>query len=178
MVQNHIFKVTGNLKISIHVICSQAFIVSSTLFDKRYIRVPNGITSSKTEDELIFKTRCQKGIAFTKFIYQATRWLRLAERPFRKKIFLKGLGYKANLSENKEILSLKIGVSHSTTVFIPSNKINLKINKKTITIKGSFPTEVGNFAEQIRRLRIPDPYKGKGIWYKNEVRVLKVLKKK
>lgn len=178
MIQNHTLKVSNNIKISVHIICNQTFIVSASLFEKRYIRVPNFIASSKVENKLIFKSRWPEEIAFTRFIDQVACWLRLLERPFRKKIFLKGLGFKADLSENKEILNLKIGVSHPIKVFIPSNKILLKINKKIISIKGSSPAEVGDFAERIRRLRFPDSYKGKGIWYKNEIRVLKVLKKK
>lgn len=178
MTKNYSLKVPNNVKISIHIIYNKVFIVSSTYFDKRYICVPHFITSSKNGNKLIFKSKLPEETTLTKFINQMTYWLRLLERPSRKKIFLKGLGYKANLSENKEVLNLKIGLSHPTNVFILSNRIHLKINKNIIAIKGNSPTEVGDFAERIRKLRFPDSYKGKGIWYKNEIRILKVLKKK
>jgi large subunit ribosomal protein L6 len=109
------------------------------------------------------------------FIKKFTLWF--SERLIRKKLLLKGLGYRAILNDEK-FLDLKIGFSHSVKILIAPDKIRLKINKKTITIKGFIAADVGNFAERIRRLKLPDSYKGKGIWYKNENKILKLLKKK
>lgn len=177
MTQSRHFKIPSYVKISIHIICNQIFLVSSTHLGNRYIKVPNHVTVSKSEHKVLFQSTLLRS-AFITFIESMRVWLRLSERPFKKKIFLKGLGYKANLLENKDGLNLKIGLSHLVKICIPSDKISLKINKKMITIKGCSATDVGNFAERIRKLRVPDSYKGKGIWYKNENRILKVLKKK
>lgn len=177
MVQTKGLKLLISAEISIHTISNQIFLVSPTFLNRRYLHVPNFIAVSKIENKLFFKTSKGK-VSFIKFINSVCNWLRMSEKPFKKKIFLKGLGYKADLLEDKKVLNLKIGLSHLINVSIPSNKVSLKINKKMITIKGCSATEVGNFAEKIRRLRVPDSYKGKGIWYKNENRILKVLKKK
>jgi ribosomal protein L6P/L9E len=178
MTQSRHFKVPSHVKISIHIICNQIFLVSSTPLGNRYIKVPNSTTVSKSEHRVLFQSKELAELPFIKFIDSVRVWLRLSERPFKKKIFLKGLGYKANLLENKNGLNLKIGLSHLVKISIPSDKISLKINKKMITIRGCSATDVGNFAERIRKLRVPDSYKGKGIWYKNENRILKILKKK
>jgi len=50
-------------------------------------------------------------------------------------------------------------------------------NKDVLTIEGNNATTVGNFANSVRNLKYPDSYKGKGIWYKNEFRTLKPVKK-
>ena len=171
-----------NLKIptcvKIYLLHNQKFLVSSTFLNRKFIKIPNYVSLFKKGNELILESKNQEEKAFIQFIKKIKLWLRLIDKPFRKKIFLKGLGYKAMLLDNKTSLDLKIGFSHSIQVYIPTTKINLKINKKVITIKGCFPTEVGNFTERIRKLRVPDRYKGKGIWYKNELITLKVLKKK
>jgi large subunit ribosomal protein L6 len=105
-------------------------------------------------------------------------WIKNISRPFSKKLFLKGLGYKTTLSENRTIINLKLGYSHIIPLNIPSDKIQLKQRKNLITLKGCDPSQVGNFAGKIRHLKVPDAYKGKGCWYKNETKILKQLKKK
>jgi hypothetical protein len=176
MIQSSFFRISNTLLFSIHIIKNQTFLVSSSFLNKRYLLVPKCITVLKERNKLFVKPKGMKGPSFTKFINILHIWF--SERPVKKKILLKGLGFKAILLENNKILDLKIGLSHSVKVPIISDKMSLKINKKTITIKGSISTDIGNFAERIRRLRLPDSYKGKGIWYKNEIRTLKLLKKK
>jgi ribosomal protein L6P/L9E len=51
------------------------------------------------------------------------------------------------------------------------------VNKNILTFEGFDPVAVGNFANKVRSLKFPDVYKGKGFWYKNEVRSLKEIKK-
>jgi large subunit ribosomal protein L6 len=58
------------------------------------------------------------------------------------------------------------------------SRLNIKVNKNFIIVEGFDAVEVGNFSSKIRRLRVPDIYKGKGVWYKNEIKILKELKKK
>jgi large subunit ribosomal protein L6 len=130
----------------------------------------------KDQNKLFMKSKEPKGLLFKKFLYTLRIWL--SERPTKKKILLKGLGFKAIMLENNKILGLKIGLSHFVRVPLLSDKMSLKINIKTITVKGFISTDIGNFAERIRRLKLPDSYKGKGFWYKNENRTLKLLKKK
>ena len=46
-----------------------------------------------------------------------------------------------------------------------------------LVIEGKSKSKVGNFANKIKKFRLPDIYKGKGIWYKNEVKIFKEIKK-
>ena len=95
----------------------------------------------------------------------------------RKILLLKGLGLKVFVNRISRTLLLKLGFSHPYNIFI-KNEIFLRLKKNVIFLQ-SFNKEVlGNFAMKIKNLRIPDAYKGKGIWYKTEQIKLKPVKKK
>jgi large subunit ribosomal protein L6 len=111
-------------------------------------------------------------------IVQIENWLRSVDKLCRGKLILKGLGYKANLLLNKSRLNLKLGYSHPIGLNIPTDRIRLKVIKNVITVKGHNLAEIGDFARKIRRFRAPDAYKGKGVWQKNEHKILKELRKK
>lgn len=85
---------------------------------------------------------------------------------FNKDLEMKGVGYKAAIQENDLVLSL--GFSHPINFPIPSG-IEITVKKNTISIAGIDKQLVGETAAQIRRLRPPEPYKGKGIKYADEV---------
>jgi large subunit ribosomal protein L6 len=176
MLQSNFFKISSAVLFSIHIIKNQTFLVSSGSLNKRYFRLPKCVIVVKEKNRLFIKSKGSKGLFLTNFIETLGIWL--SERPITKKILLKGLGFKAIILENHKTLDLKIGLSHSVKVPILPDRMSLKINKKIITIKGFISTDIGNFAERIRKLRLPDSYKGKGLWYKNENRALKLLKKK
>lgn len=95
-----------------------------------------------------------------------------------QKLKLVGIGYKALNVENVEnLLQLRLGFSHPIFFKIPKNfKIyNLKSTKLFI-YTNSF-NSITSIAAQIRALKIPEPYKGKGILYENEKIVIKEGKK-
>lgn len=96
---------------------------------------------------------------------------------FRAKGFLilKGLGLKVKLICN--VLEFKLGYSHKSQVNLIS-EINVKIKKNLIFLQSVNKEKLGNFLFNIKRLKNPDVYKGKGIWYKNEKIALKIVKKK
>lgn len=87
-------------------------------------------------------------------------------RGFEKKLEIEGIGYRANLDGGTLILAL--GFSHPVRVDAPSG-ITFKVEKNVITVSGIDPVLVGDVAARIRRLRPPEPYKGKGIRYAGEV---------
>ncbi len=86
---------------------------------------------------------------------------------FQKELHIEGVGYKATLSGKKLILSL--GFSHDIEYTIPDG-ITVELDKKGVDIKvsGIDKQLVGLVASQIRAFRPPEPYKGKGIRYKDE----------
>jgi large subunit ribosomal protein L6 len=85
---------------------------------------------------------------------------------FEKKLVLEGVGYKSQVTGNKLVLAL--GFSHPVEVEIPAG-LNLKAEKNIITIAGIDKELVGSFAAKIRDLKKPEPYKGKGFHYSDEV---------
>ncbi len=86
--------------------------------------------------------------------------------PYEKVLVIEGVGYKAEMSGDKIILSL--GFSHKIELDIPKG-LEVDIKKNVITISGIDKEKVGQFASQIRSYRKPEPYKGKGIKYKDEI---------
>jgi large subunit ribosomal protein L6 len=93
---------------------------------------------------------------------------------FEKKLIFEGVGYKALVNNNKLVLNL--GYSHPIEIETPQG-IELKVEKNTIIISGIDKQLVGETAAIIRSKRKPEPYKGKGIRYEDEVIRRKVGKK-
>lgn len=85
---------------------------------------------------------------------------------FEKKLEINGIGYKASISGKKLILN--VGYSHPIEYSIPDN-ISISVEDKIIVISGIDKQYVGDVAAQIRKTRKPEPYKGKGIKYIDEV---------
>ncbi len=84
---------------------------------------------------------------------------------FEKKLELAGVGYRAQMQGNDLVLSL--GFSHPVK-FTPKDGIKIAVVDNGITISGADKMLVGEMAAEIRAVRPPEPYKGKGIKYKGE----------
>ena len=86
---------------------------------------------------------------------------------FNKKLIIEGVGYRAQMSGKKLILNL--GYSHPIEIE-PTKDIEITVENNTqITISGINKEKVGQIAAKIRSTRPPEPYKGKGIRYENEI---------
>ncbi|XP_019413897.1 PREDICTED: 50S ribosomal protein L6, chloroplastic-like [Lupinus angustifolius] len=86
---------------------------------------------------------------------------------FEKKLQLVGVGYRA-MVEGKELV-LNLGFSHPVKMTIPEG-LSVKVEENTrITVSGYDKSDIGQFAASIRRWRPPEPYKGKGIKYADEI---------
>lgn len=95
---------------------------------------------------------------------------------FEKKLTLVGVGYKAQAQGAK--LNLSLGFSHPVVHDMP-NGIKVETPTQTeILIKGIDKQLVGQVAAEVRAYRTPEPYKGKGVRYADEVVVIKETKKK
>lgn len=92
---------------------------------------------------------------------------------FEKKLEVIGVGFKVAMQGTKVVMSL--GFSHPVEVEIPKG-LNVVVDKNTISISGADKQQVGQFAAEIRELKKPEPYKGKGIKYSDEVVVRKAGK--
>lgn len=89
---------------------------------------------------------------------------------------LVGVGYRAQASGNK--LNLSLGFSHPIEVSVPAIIKAETPNNTTLILKGCDKQALGQFAAQIRKYRLPEPYNGKGIKYLGEVLLRKEAKKK
>jgi large subunit ribosomal protein L6 len=97
-------------------------------------------------------------------------------RGFERRLNLVGVGYRAQAQGDK--LNLTLGFSHPVVHAMP-NGIKVETPTQTeIVIKGIDKQQVGEVAAQVRAYRRPEPYKGKGVRYSDEVIVLKETKKK
>ncbi|MFC7298364.1 50S ribosomal protein L6 [Herminiimonas aquatilis] len=95
---------------------------------------------------------------------------------FEKKLTLVGVGYRAAAQGDK--LNLSLGFSHPVVHQMPQG---VKVETPTqteILIKGISRQQVGQVAAEVRAYRSPEPYKGKGVRYSDEVVVIKETKKK
>jgi large subunit ribosomal protein L6 len=95
---------------------------------------------------------------------------------FERKLTLVGVGYRAQAQGDK--LNLTLGFSHPVVHHVPKG---VKVETPTqteILVKGIDKQQVGQVAAEIRRYRPPEPYKGKGVRYADEMVIIKETKKK
>ena len=95
---------------------------------------------------------------------------------FEKKLNLVGVGYKAAAQGTK--LNLQVGYSHPVNIEMPQGITVTTPTATEVVIKGADRQRVGQIAAEIRAVRPPEPYKGKGIRYSDEKIVIKETKKK
>jgi large subunit ribosomal protein L6 len=95
---------------------------------------------------------------------------------FEKKLSLIGVGYKAQATGAK--LNLAVGYSHPVNIDMPVGITVATPTPTEILIKGADRQRVGQIAAEIRSVRPPEPYKGKGIRYADEKIAIKETKKK
>ena len=93
---------------------------------------------------------------------------------YEKKLEINGVGYRAAKSGNK--LTLNLGYSHPVEMIDPEGIETVMEGQNIIFVRGIDKEKVGQFAAEIRSKREPEPYKGKGIKYADEVIRLKVGK--
>jgi large subunit ribosomal protein L6 len=150
------------------------------------IKGPKGELSQKIRPEIKIEIKEGKIFVFpkietkkTKAFWGLTRTL-LANKVkgvvegYEKKLQIEGLGYKAEMEG--ENLVLMVGFSHPVKVEAPKG-IKFSVDKNIITVSGIDKELVGQTAAKIRKIRPPEPYKGKGIRYLGEIVKLKPGKK-
>jgi large subunit ribosomal protein L6 len=128
----------------------------------------NQLTVTRANDER--QTRARHGLVRA-LLANAVQG---AAQGFTKTLDIVGVGYRAEV-KGKD-LNLALGYSHPVVYAIPPG-IDIAVEKNTrITVTGANRQQVGQVAAEIRGLRSPDPYKGKGIRYSDEQIKLKVGK--
>lgn len=146
----------------------------------RNLMIPEYVTLFLIKKRLVYEFSCSADALCRKlFNLDINNWLlgKEVQRIHRCKLLLRGLGCKASLIDFRRKIKLKVGYSHFVRLTIPKTVV-VRISKSVITIEGCNFSKVGDFAQKIYRVRTPDAYKGKGIWYRNKVQNLKALRKK
>lgn len=132
--------------------------------------LPRGITCAVEKGVVTFRraddTRQQRALhGLTRAL--VANAVKGVHEGFHKVLEIVGIGYKAQLQGR--VLQLALGYSHAIDFPIPDG-IEIKVEKQTrLTIGGADRQKVGQVAAEIRALRPPEPYKGKGIKYSDEV---------
>ena len=131
--------------------------------------IPEGV--SVDEEGRTLKVKALKKDLRTKALHGTTRALianmvKGVTEGWSKKLELVGTGFRAETSGKS--LTLNIGYSHPVKMDAPEG-IGFKVEKLDITVEGVNKELVGLVADRIRSIRPPEPYKGKGIKYKDEV---------
>lgn len=93
---------------------------------------------------------------------------------FVKKLEIEGVGYRAEAQGQK--IKLSMGYSHPVELMAPEG-VTVIVEKSVITVTGADIEKVGQFASDVRAVREPEPYKGKGIHYQGEYIIRKQGKK-
>lgn len=170
-------QINPEIKINFCFINNNKFLLFKKNLFSLYVLVPSNINIVKNEKGLLVESFFMKdNISIIKSFYLALQFqIKKLNKPVVKCLLFKGLGLKIH-SLTEESLQLKLGFSHIVDITIPQN---LKITriKNFILVEGVDAALVGNFADFIKKKRIPDLYKGKGIFYKNENIKLKIIKK-
>lgn len=88
------------------------------------------------------------------------------EKPYVVRLLIEGVGYRWEVAGNK--INLSLGFSHPVSVDVPEG-VKATLEKGVLVISGIDKDKTTQFAANIRALKVPEPYKGKGIRYEGEV---------
>jgi len=111
------------------------------------------------------RSRLAKALTGT-FASHVKNMVQGVETPYMKKLILDGVGYKMEV-KGKDVV-LTVGFSHTVPLAIPED-VTATSEKNTMKLESVNKESVGQFAANIRRVKPPEPYLGKGIRYEGEV---------
>lgn len=121
---------------------------------------PEGV-SVKPKD----RSRLAKALTGT-FASHVKNMVAGVEAPYTKELILEGVGYKVEV-KGKDVV-LTVGFSHTVPLRIPED-VTATVEKNVMKLESSNKESLGQFAANIRRVKPPEPYLGKGIRYEGEV---------
>ncbi|HEX5456320.1 MAG TPA: 50S ribosomal protein L6 [Candidatus Saccharimonadales bacterium] len=126
------------------------------------------VSIKQQDDELVFKAVDDEQVSRSKHGLMRSLVQNMVtgvSQGFEKKLEVNGIGYRVNLAGRD--LRMSLGLSHEAVYRIPEG-IDVKVEQNIITVSGISRQQVGQVASEIRSLKKPEPYKGKGIKYVDE----------
>ena len=142
-----------------------------------FLYIPKEIKISFLNSNLICSYSLENISVYNTFFQNLTRLTNQDVFLFKKKLILKGLGFRLNL-ENDKMLVFKLGFSHLVNLSVPDYITNVRIKKNTLLLESANNALLGNFIKEIERLKPCDSYKEKGFCIPNVKKKLKPIKKK
>ena len=133
---------------------------------KLALRLPKGVKIEQTGEQLVVTKlgkEAQPNWGLARSL--VANIVEGVDQGFSKQLEIQGVGYRAQLADST--LTLNLGFSHAKEYRLPEG-IEAKVEANIITIAGADKQQVGQVAAEIRDLRRPEPYKGKGIRYLGE----------
>jgi large subunit ribosomal protein L6 len=163
-------------KISVLKIKSKIYLV---IEEKCFLELPNYILTLKEGNTLKFTVQNnQLEKIHVSFFNLLTNLKLLLANSFRRKLLLKGLGYKCTVDKETRKLSLKIGFSHPVDIFLPSDIKAVTVFKENIVIESKDKISLGNFVHKLYTIKPTNAYKEKGFILDTTKVKLKEIKKK
>lgn len=132
-------------------------------------RVHPSITITVNEDGVMVTPKDNSKLAKVltgTFASHVRNMVQGVEVPYVIKLILEGVGYKYEV-KGKDVV-LAVGFSHPVTIAIPED-VAAKVEKNVMTLESANKESVGQFAANVRRIKPPEPYLGKGIHYEGEI---------
>lgn len=126
------------------------------------------VTVKQENDELIFSAKDEEKVSRAKqglLRALVQNMVTGVSEGFEKKLEVNGVGYRVNMAGQD--LKMFLGYSHEVVYKVPEG-IGIKVEQNVITVSGIDRQKVGQVAAEIRALKKPEPYKGKGIKYADE----------
>lgn len=152
-----------NLKLSILFLDANKFLIFKNLSNTRYVSVPLSVLCNK-KDNVLTLVCDSKDLTiisqFNQFVTRVEIAIRTLNNTFKRKLTLKGLGFRITLIENKQV-EFKLGFSHLIRLNIPQN-IKVRTKKNFMFLESNDIVLLGNFIHKVISLKFPDSYKGKG----------------
>lgn len=146
----------------------------------KYVFIPQGVRYNFTNQSITLEATTDLSVSLLKDFLSKLEILKgsIENANFKKKLRLKGLGFRINTDLSKNEIVLKLGYSHLITLNIPDFVTNVKVKKNLMLIESFDKVALGDFVKKVQDLRKADAYKGKGFSGQYEKKKLKVIKKK
>jgi ribosomal protein L6P/L9E len=157
------YTLLDGINASLMILNSNKFLILETKENTRYVSTPLFVLLEKKGKTLNLTCTSKDLDSVTEFNQFLTRFelgLKNINNTFKRKLILKGLGFRITVLANK-MIEFKIGFSHLITLKIPQN-IKAKSKKNFLYLESNDNVLIGNFIDKIVSLKTPDSYKGKG----------------
>ncbi len=143
-----------------------------------YLSIPSQLKYTLFDNLLEVTSESNKDLPLFNTFNNLFNQIKSSNTLSKKKILLKGLGFRSTFEDSTKTLSFKLGYSHMSNLNVPKFIKNIKIKKNTILLESSDKVLLGNYIKKIHQLKQSDIYKGKGFSYQYENKKLKIIKKK